>query len=134
MAATIPDEVREKLRQPMFWHLGTINPDGSPTSTPVWVDVEDGHVIVNTALGRRKEQNVRRDPRVVLSTTDTENPYSWIEIRGKVVDFVEGEPADRSIDALAKKYLGEDTYPFRTPTERRVILRIEPSQVITPSQ
>ena len=126
------DDVRGKLQEANFWHLATLNEDGTPTTTPVWVDVDDGHVIVNTAIGRRKEQNVRRDPRVALSATDTENPYTWTEIRGKVVEFVEGEPADRSIDSLAKKYLGEDVYPFRQPGERRVILRIEPTQVIVP--
>ena len=65
--------------------------------------------------------------------TEKDNPYAWVEIRGKVVEFVEGEQADRSIDSLAKKYLGEDTYPFRTPEEKRVILRIEPTHVIVPS-
>jgi PPOX class probable F420-dependent enzyme len=126
------DDVRGKLQVANFWHLATLNDDGTPTTTPVWVDVDDGHVIVNTAIGRRKEQNVRRDPRVALSAIDTENPYAWTEIRGKVVEFVEGKPADDSIDRLAKKYLGEDVYPFRQPGEQRVILRIEPTQVIVP--
>lgn len=131
--AGISDAVREKLEAANFWHLTTLNEDGAPTSTPVWVAVDDDVVIVNTAIGRRKEKNVRRDPRVALSYHDHENPYAWMEIRGKVVEFVEGEPADRSIDSLAKKYLGQDTYPYRTPEERRVILRIEPTQVIVPS-
>jgi PPOX class probable F420-dependent enzyme len=126
------DDVRGKLEQANFWHFGTLNDDGAPTSTPVWVDVDETHVIVNTALGRRKERNVRRDPRITLSSTDTDNPYSWTEIRGKVVEFVEGEPADQSINRLAKKYLGEDVYPYRQPGEQRVILRIEPTQVIVP--
>ncbi len=126
------DNVRDKLGEANFWHLVTLNEDGAPTTTPVWVDVDGGHVIVNTAIGRRKERNVRRDPRVALSTTDRENPYSWAEIRGRVVEFVEGEPADDSINSLAKKYLGEDVYPFRQPGEQRVILRIEPTQVIVP--
>jgi PPOX class probable F420-dependent enzyme len=131
MAHAITDEVRAKLADATFWQLCTLNPDGSPTATPVWVDVENGHVIVNTAIGRRKEQNVRRDPRVVLSMIESEDPYTWVEIRGRVVEFVEGQPADDSIDALAKKYLGQDTYPGRTPGEQRVILRIEPTRVIT---
>jgi len=126
------DDVRDKLGEANFWHLVTLNEDGTPTTTPVWVDVDDGHVIVNTAIGRRKERNARRDPRVALSAHDKENPYSWIEIRGKVVEFVEGEQADESINRLAKKYLGEDVYPFRQPGEQRVILRIEPTQVIAP--
>jgi len=126
------DDVRDKLGEANFWHLVTLNDDGTPTTTPVWVDVDDKHVIVNTAIGRRKERNARRDPHVALSATDTENPYSWTEIRGKVVEFVEGEQADDSINRLAKKYLGEDVYPYRQPGEQRVILRIEPTQVIVP--
>lgn len=126
------DDVRGKLEEANFWHFATLNDDGTPTTTPVWVDVDETHVLVNTAIGRRKEKNVRRDPRLALSATEMENPYAWIEIRGKVVEFVEGEPADQSIDRLAKKYLGEDVYPYRQPGEQRVILRIEPTQVIVP--
>lgn len=126
------DDVRDRLEEANFWHFATLNDDGTPTTTPVWVEVDGDHVVVNTALGRRKERNVRRDPHVALSATDRENPYSWVEIRGKVVEFVEGEQADASIDRLAKKYLGEDVYPFRQPGEQRVILRIEPTQVIVP--
>lgn len=129
--AAIPEGVREKLEQKTFWHLATINEDGSATSTPVWVDVEDGQVIVNTAIGRLKERNVRRDPRVALSMTDFENPYDWAEIRGRVVELVEGEPAEATIDALARKYIGSD-YPYRQPGERRVTMRIEPTRVLQP--
>jgi PPOX class probable F420-dependent enzyme len=109
--ARIPDGVREKLEAPNFWHFVTLNEDGSATTTPVWVHVDGDTVLVNTAAGRRKERNARRDPRVALSMHDPENPYSWIEIRGRVAEYVEGKPADDSIDALAKKYLGQDKYP-----------------------
>lgn len=126
------DEVRGKLEEANFWHFATLNDDGTPTTTPVWVDVDNSHVLVNTAIGRRKEKNVRRDPHVALSSTDKENPYSWTEIRGRVVEFVGGKEADDSINRLAKKYLGEDVYPYRQPGEERVILRIEPTQVIVP--
>ena len=128
----IPEGVRAKLEQKTFWHLATINEDGSATSTPVWVDVDRGQVIVNTAIGRLKERNVRRDPRVALSMTDFENPYDWAEIRGRVVEFVEGEPVEATIDALAKKYIDQDRYPFRQPGERRVTMRIEPTRVLQP--
>lgn len=131
--AQIPDAVRDKLNEPHFWHLVTLNEDGTAASTPVWAHVDGDDVIVNTALGRVKEQNVRRDPRVTLSMHENDNPYSWIEIRGKVRELVEGQPAEDSIDALAKKYLNQDVYPFRQPGERRVILRIEPLSVIVPS-
>lgn len=132
--ATIPDAVREVLKGTAFWHLATLNEDGSATTTPVWADVDDGHVIVNTAIGRRKEKNARRDPRVALSVTNPENPYTWVEIRGRVVEFVEGAAADNSINALSKKYIGQDVYPYRQPGEQRVILRIAPDKVIQPAQ
>ena len=132
--ATIPDGVRELLKGTVFWHLATINKDGSAQSTPVWADVDDGHVIVNTAIGRRKWKNAKRDPRIVLSATNPENPYTWVEIRGRVVEFVEGDEADRSINALCKKYTGQDPYPWKAPGEQRVILRIAPDKVIQPAQ
>jgi len=127
--AAIPEFVRSKLAEQTFWQLATVNSDGSPAATPVWVDVDGEHVIVNTAIGRRKEQNARRDPRVALAYVDRDDPYTWIEIRGRVVEFVEGDAADDSIDRLSNKYLGLDRYASRSPSERRVIFRIEPTAV-----
>jgi PPOX class probable F420-dependent enzyme len=129
--AELTDDARQKLREANIWLLATVMEDGSAQVTPVWVDVDDGHVIVNTAIGRLKERNVRRDPRVTLALAYPENPYAWCQIRGRVVELVEGQPAFDSIDALAKKYLGEDTYPYLQPGEERVMLRIEPTRVIT---
>jgi PPOX class probable F420-dependent enzyme len=125
----IPEFVRSKLQSESFWQFVTVNPDGSPTATPVWAEVDGDHIIVNTAIGRVKETNARRDPRVALALVDRADPYTWIEIRGRVVEFVEGEPADESIDRLARKYLGLERYATRAPDERRVILRIEPTFV-----
>src|SRR5712691_6252075 len=96
----IPAFVHETLTQPTFWQFATINPDGSPAVTPVWIDVDGEHVLVNTAIGRRKERNARREPRVALGFVDRDEPYTWIELRGRVVEFVEGEVADASIDRL----------------------------------
>lgn len=126
----IPRSVRRKLEEKSFWHFVTVNDDGQPTATPVWADVDGEYVIVNTAVGRRKEKNVRREPRVALSMVDLDNPYSWVEIRGRVVEFIEGPDADDSIDALTKKYLDLDEYPNRYRGETRVILRIEPTQIL----
>ncbi len=131
--ADIPEAVRSRLTGRNYWHLATQNEDGTLTTTPVWADVDGGYVLVNTAIGRRKERNVRQNPTVAMSMTDRDNANSWVEIRGRVVEFIEGATADDSIDALAKKYLGVDGYPFRAPGERRVLLRIEPTQVILPS-
>jgi PPOX class probable F420-dependent enzyme len=123
----IPAEVREALEGRNFWQFVTINADGSPTATPVWATVDGEHVLVNTAIGRRKERNARRDPRVALAMVDRENPYSWIEIRGRVVAFTEGPAADESINALAHKYL-DQPYASARADEQRVLLRIEPTR------
>lgn len=123
----LPDAVRTKLEAPNFWHLATINPDGWPQVSAMWVDIEGDDIIMNTAIGRRKERNLRRDPRLTLSMHEQENAYENVEIRGKVVEFVEGDAAIDSINRLAKKYIGEDEYPWLTPGERRVKLRVEPT-------
>ena len=127
--AEIPPHVREALEARTFWQFVTINADGSPTATPVWAGVDGDHVLVNTAIGRRKERNVRREPRVVLATVDPANPYAWIEIRGRVVEAVEGPAADASIDGFSQKYLNLERYASRQPGERRVLLRIEPTRI-----
>lgn len=127
--AAIPDDVRARLEGASFWLLATLNPDGQPQVNPMWVDVEGDQVVVNTAIGRRKEANLRRDPRLTIATTDAENPYAYTEIRGRVVQFVEGDEAEASIDKLAKKYLDQDTYPYRTEGERRVKLLVEPTRI-----
>ena len=103
-------------------------PDGSPQVTPVWCDYDGKHILVNSARGRVKDRNVERDRRVPLSIPDPDNPYRYLAVRGKVVEITE-KGADEHIDKMAKKYLGKDTYPFRTPTEKRVIYKIEPLRV-----
>jgi PPOX class probable F420-dependent enzyme len=123
---TLPDVVRSRLAGKNFWVLATVNADGSPTATPLWVDVDDEHILVNTAVGRLKERNVRRDPRVALTLVDADNPYFWIEIRGSVVERVEGPAADLSFYRMAEKYLGRAT---AVPDAPRVLLRVFPSRV-----
>jgi PPOX class probable F420-dependent enzyme len=102
-------------------------PDGSPQITQVWVDTDGEHVLVNTADGRQKTKNVRRDPRVAVNVVDPNNAWRLAMVRGRVVD-VTTEGADRLIDELAKKYLDADTYPFRDPSEVRVTLKILPEK------
>lgn len=111
-----------------FAHFATLMADGTPQVTPVWFDVEGGKVRVNSAKGRVKDRNVRANPAVALSIIDPDNPYRHVVIRGRVARIVE-EGADAHIDSLAKKYLGQDTYPFRRPGEVRVIYEIEPVSV-----
>jgi PPOX class probable F420-dependent enzyme len=101
--------------------------DGSPHSTVVWVDVEDGKVSFNTARGRVKPLNLERDPRASLTVVDPNNPYKWVSVSGRTELTEEG--ADAQIDKLSKKYLGKDEYPWRTPEETRVKVLIEPERV-----
>lgn len=128
MPATLSEGVRKLFMEPNFGHLATIMPDGSPQVSAVWVDIDGNRILVNTAEGRVKPRNMRRDPRVAISIVNQQNAYSSAFIRGRVVaDRHEG--ADAHIDKLAKKYLGQDKYPFRQPGEQRVIFVIEPEHV-----
>ncbi len=128
MAVTIPEKYRDLFDKRAFASLGTLMPDGSPQVTPVWVDIDDGHLLFNSARGRQKDKNVRRDPRVTLTLIDPDNPYRYLEVRGRVVDITE-KGAAQHIDKLAKKYLGVDKYPYAQPGEVRVLYRIEPQHV-----
>ena len=98
-------------------------PEGSPQTTPVWVDWQDGEIWVNSAVGRQKDRNIRRDPRVAIAVIDPENPYRYVEVRGRVREITQ-DGADAHIDRMAMKYLGQDKYPFRQPGEQRVLYKI----------
>ncbi|WBL35048.1 PPOX class F420-dependent oxidoreductase [Tepidiforma flava] len=128
MPASIPASHRDLFEKPNFGHLATLMPDGSPQVTPVWVDIEGDTILFNTAEGRVKTRNLDRDGRVAISVADHQNPYRYIQVRGRVVSRTH-EGADAHIDKLAKKYLGQDRYPFRQPGEQRVIYRIQPEHV-----
>jgi len=130
MSQSIPDKYRDLFTKRAFASLATLMPDGSPQVTPVWVDLEGDLVLVNTARARQKDKNMRRDPRVALAIIDPENPYRYLEIRGRVAEITE-EGADAHIDKMAKKYLGADKYPYRQPSETRVIFKIQPERVNT---
>jgi PPOX class probable F420-dependent enzyme len=130
MAATIPEQFKDLFTKVAFAHLATLMADGSPQVTPVWVDYDGAYVRVNSAKGRVKDKNMRRDRRVALSIQDPDNPYRYLAIQGDVVEITENG-ADAHIDALAKKYLGKERYPFRSPGEVRVIYKIRPNKVST---
>jgi PPOX class probable F420-dependent enzyme len=129
--ATIPASHTDLLKdKKAFANLATLNADGSPQVTPVWVDFDGTHVLVNTAKGRVKTNNLEREPRVALAISDPENPYRYLGIQGRVTEMTEAG-ADAHIDKMAKKYMGKDTYPFRAPGEVRVILKVTPEKVHT---
>jgi PPOX class probable F420-dependent enzyme len=124
--ANIPDAFLDLLTQKKaFANLATVMKDGSPQVTPVWVDYKDGKVLVNTERSRTKARNMRANDRVALAISDPDNPYRHIQIRGRVTNIVE-KGASEHIDALAKKYLGKDKYPYNQPGDVRVIYEIEP--------
>lgn len=126
--STLNQHAKAILAQPVFVHLAVVQSDGTPHSTPVWVDIEGDDVIVNTALGRSKARSIHKDSIVALSLLDPKNPYQAIAFQGRVIDVTE-EGADAHIDFLAKKYLGVETYPNRQPGERRIKIVIRPEKI-----
>ena len=126
--ASIPEQYRDLFEKKAFAHLATLRADGSAHVSPVWVDYDGTHVRFNTAKGRAKLKQLERDPRVALSIQDPENPYRYVEVRGRVAETTE-KGADAHIDALARKYLGQDRYPWRRPGEVRVMVKILPEHV-----
>src|ERR1700741_685784 len=127
MAEPVPEKYLDLFKKPAFAHLATLMREGSPQVTPVWVDYDGKYVRVNSALGRVKDKNMRRDPRVSLSIQDPENPYRYLEIRGKVVEITQNGAADH-INKLSQQYLGQAVYPYRQPGEQRVLYKIEPEK------
>jgi len=112
-----------------FVFLSSLMKDGSPQVTPMWVNIENGYILVNTAIGRLKQKNISRDPRVALAITDQNNPYDTVTIRGEVIEQITGVPAEEHIDKLAKKYIDKDKFPYRSPGEERIILKIKPDRI-----
>lgn len=130
MAASIPDDYKDLFKKKAFAHLGTVMPDGSPQVTPVWCDFDGTHIRINSAKGRVKDKNMRRNKKVALAIMDPDNSYRYLGVRGVVEEITE-QGADAHIDSLAKKYLGQDKYPYRRPGEVRVIYRIRPDRIAT---
>ena len=123
------DQYRDLLTEKKaFAHLATLMPDGSPQVTPVWFDYADGAIRVNSARGRVKDRNMKQGSSVALSILDPENPYRYLQVRGRVRRVTE-DGAVAHIDSLAKKYIGQDKYPWSRPGDVRVTYEIEPTRV-----
>ncbi|PZG02840.1 PPOX class F420-dependent oxidoreductase [Micromonospora deserti] len=123
--AILTDDDLALLSEPQLAHVATVEADGSPHVTPVWVDTDGQHILFNTAKGRVKYENIRRNPGVAVSVVDKANDFRTLWVKGTAELIDEG--ADEHIDRMAKKYLGQDTYPFRQAGEERVIVRITPT-------
>jgi len=126
--AELSDKARKLFEDPNILFVATVNSDGSPQVTPVWTHVEDDRVTFNTAKGRVKERNMRRDPRIGLSITARDNPMEKVDLAGRVVEMIEGEEAEAQIDDLAEKYIGQRPYPWRQ-AEERIKVVVEPVRV-----
>ena len=128
-AVAIPDKYQDLLTgKKAFAALATLMPDGTPQVTPVWFDFDGKNLLFNSARGRQKDKNVRKDSRVTLTILDPENPYRYVEVRGRVTDITQ-DGADEHINKMAKKYLDKDVYPFRQPGEVRVLYTVRPEKV-----
>jgi PPOX class probable F420-dependent enzyme len=128
MAVELPEDARMLIDAPNLADLVTLMKDGSPQVTPLWID-RDGDILrVNTALGRQKALNLRRDPRVALLILDRNSGFNWVQIRGRVIDMIEGEPAWQHIEKLAGKYTGRTGFT-RRESEERVMILIEPQHL-----
>src|SRR4030088_498438 len=128
MRERIEGRAEELLKAKKLRVVSTLREDGSVHRTRLWIDVQDGKPVMNTAEGRAWPRNLERDPRITLTVQNMENPYEYVEVRGRVGERTH-EGADQHIDQLAKKYMGVDEYPMRQPGEQRVIIRVEPDVV-----
>jgi PPOX class probable F420-dependent enzyme len=129
MPDAIPASHRDLLDKKALAFLACHLANGAVMVNPVWCMAEDGHVLINSAQGRLKDKVMRRDPRVTLCIVDPDDPFRYLELRGKVTEITD-KGADAVIDRLAKKYLGVDTYPYRRAGEKRLTYRIAPEKVV----
>ncbi len=128
MGQLIESPYRELFEEPNFCYVATLREDGRPALRPTWVDIEGDIVVLNGNEERVWVRDLRRDPRVTLTVTDQNNPYFWVEIKGRMIEDTH-EGALEHIHKLAKKYMGEKEYPFLEPGEQRVICRVEAEKI-----
>jgi len=123
--SVVPEGVEDLLRSTALAHVATIGPHGEPQNNPVWFDWDGEYLKFSQTKTRQKYRNLRRDPRIALSIVDPENPYRYLEVRGEVAKIAEDPDLD-FINAMAKKYMGKDKYPFHQPGDERVVVFVEP--------
>jgi PPOX class probable F420-dependent enzyme len=128
MAVTLTDKQKKLITDKNYGHIATINKDGSPQVSPVWIDLDGNHLIVNSEQKRLKVRNIKRDPRVAVSIQNAANPYQYIEIRGKAIEVTD-KGGFEGIDRLSDKYNGQPKYPGNAPGDVRIVIRIEPEHV-----
>ena len=124
---SLPESARELLRRKVYAHVATANRNGTPQLAMVWVDEEDGDLVFNTTLGSLKTRNIERDPRVVVSVQDDQNPQRYLLVHGTATVTTDG--ADEHIDSLAKTFMDVESYPYHSPERQRVKVRVAASRV-----
>ncbi|KIH99149.1 pyridoxamine 5'-phosphate oxidase [Streptomonospora alba] len=122
---TIPADREDILHKPSFAHVATLGPRGEPQANPVWIDWDGAHVRFSQTRTRQKYRNVLRDDRISMSVQDPEDPYRYVEVRGRV-ESIEEDDGNAFIDHLAKRYLDEDHYPWAVPGEERIVISVRP--------
>jgi PPOX class probable F420-dependent enzyme len=128
--SVIPEKYTDLLESNALANVATIGPKGEPQNNPVWFGWDGAHILFSQTKGRQKYQNLQREPRVALSIVDPTNPYRYLEIRGKVVRIDE-DPDLAFINSMAKKYLGQDVYPWHKPEDERVVVVVQPERTTT---
>ena len=128
MSTQLTQAARTLISRPVIANVATVDQEGKPQLTPVWIDIDGDDLVFNTAKGRAKQSNLIRNPSVAVSVVDPDDPYNVVIVRGTVEATEDG--ADAHIDALAKKYLDVDTYPMRRPGEVRIIYRVRADHVV----
>jgi PPOX class probable F420-dependent enzyme len=133
MAERIPEAFLDLFKKPILAHLATLMPDGTPQVTPVWIDYDGEHILVNTWPDRAKGRNMLARPQVALDIVDPDDPFRYLAVRGRVVDATE-EDAAAHIDTLARRYMGLERYPRHDPNRPRRLYRIVPERVVAQSR
>ncbi len=123
----IPGQLMNLLDSTALAHVATVGPKGEPQVNPVWFGWDGSKIRFSQTTTRQKKKNIEREPRIALSIVDADNPYRYLEVRGKVVD-IEADPDNAFINAMAKKYMGVDVYPWHNPGDERVVIVIEPER------
>jgi PPOX class probable F420-dependent enzyme len=132
MTTSLSNKARALVERPILANVATVDSEGRPQLTPVWIGLEGDELVFNTARGRAKYANLRKNPHVAVSVVDPDDAYNVLVVRGSVESTEEG--ADAHIDSLAKKYLGLDTYPMRRPGEVRVKYKVHADNVVMQSE
>jgi PPOX class probable F420-dependent enzyme len=128
MPVSIPEKFLDLFKKRAFAHLATLMPDGTPQVTPVWIDYDGNYILVNSARGRQKDRNMLKNPNIALSIQDPDDPYRYLQVRGRVVEITT-DGADAHIDKMMQKYTDQEHYPWRGPGEVRVLYKIKPIKV-----